>query len=134
LISFAAVSLASSIVGARPDDSAPLPSPSAAPATEQTSIDQCQQQYSALKRDIEAKAQPIRDVRDVSHSRVSASTLCKLVTTYEEAELRMITFIEANSSKCHIPDEIGQNVRNTRLMTKKIKGEACKTPEFPLRE
>jgi hypothetical protein len=92
LISLAAVSLTSSIVSA--------------PATEQTTIDECRQQYSALRLDVEAKAQPIRDVRDVSHRRLPASTLCKLVTTYEEAELRMISFIEANSSKCRIPDEI----------------------------
>jgi hypothetical protein len=116
LISLAAVSLTSSIVGA--------------PATEQTTIDQCRQQYSALRLDVEAKAQPIRDVRDVSHSRVPASTLCK----YEEAELRMISFIEANSSKCRIPDEIGKNARSTHLTTEKIKGEACKAPELPRRE
>jgi hypothetical protein len=134
LISLAAVSLASSIVGARADNSRPLPSPGAAPATEQTTIDQCRQQYSALRRDVEAKAQPIRDVRDVSHSRVPASTLCKLVTIYEEAEFRMISFIEANSRECRIPDEIGKNVRSTHLTTKKIKGQACKSPELRLRE
>jgi hypothetical protein len=134
LISLAAVSLTSSIVGARAEDSSPLPSPSAAPTTEQTTVDQCQQQYSALRQDAEAKAQAIRDVRDVSHGRVSASTLCKLVTVYEQAELRMIGFIEANSSKCRIPDEIGKNVRNTHLTTEKIKGEACKTPELRWRE
>ena len=116
----AAVSLTSSIVGA--------------PATEQTTVDQCRQQYRALRQDVEAKAQPIRDVRDVSHSRVPASTLCKLVTTYEEAELRMISFIEANSSKCRIPDEISKNVRSTHLTTEKIKGEACKAPELRRRE
>jgi hypothetical protein len=131
LISLAAVSLTSSIVSARTDDSPSLPSPSATPTTDQTTIDQCRQQYSALRQDVDAKAQPIRDARDV---RVPASTLCKLVTIYEEAELRMISFIEANSSKCRIPDEIGKNVRDTHLTTEKIKGEACKTPELRWRE
>lgn len=53
---------------------------------------------------------------------------------YEEAELRMISFIEANSSKCRIPDEIGKNVRSTHLTTEKIKGQACKSPELRRRE
>jgi hypothetical protein len=121
-------------VSARADNSPPLSSPSAVPTTDQTTIDQCRQQYSALRQDVDAKAQPIRDARDVSHGRVPASTLCKLVTIYEEAELRMISFIEANSSKCRIPDEIGKNVRDTHLTTEKIKGEACKTPELRWRE
>lgn len=134
LISLAAVNLTSLIVGARADNSRPLPSPSAAPATEQTIINQCRQQYSALRQDVEAKAQPIRDVSDVSHSKMPASTLCNLITIYEEAEFRMISFIEVNSSKCRIPDEIGKNVRSIHLMTEKIKRQACKSTELRWRE
>jgi hypothetical protein len=134
LIPLAAASLTSSVVGAYADNSRPLPSPGATPATEQTTIDQCRQQYSALSQDVEKKAQPIRNVRDMAHSRVPASTLCKLVTFYEEAELRLISFIEANSGKCRIPDEIGRNVRSTHRTTEKIKGQACKSPELRWRE
>src|SRR3981189_1911263 len=98
LISLAAVSLASSIVGARTDNSRPLPSPSASPTTVQTTIDQCRQQYSALGEDVERKSRPIRDARDVSHGRMPANTICKLFTALGEAETRMIDFVEANSN------------------------------------
>jgi hypothetical protein len=124
LISLAAVSLTYSIVGARADDSRPLPSPSAAPTT----IDQCRQQYDALWQDVEAKGEPISDA---SHGRLSAYTACKLVTIYEEAERRMLDFVEANSNKCSVPQEFVEKNRNHHAMTEKLKGQACgKVPEL----
>jgi|SRR6266403_4669798 hypothetical protein len=135
LISLAAMSLTSLIVGARTDDSRPLPLPSTAPTTEQTTVDQCRQQYSALRQDVEAKAQPIRDARDVNHGRISANTMtCKLFTALGEAESRMIDFVKANSNRCGFSIEISEKIGSTHVTTEKIKGKACKTPELRWRE
>jgi hypothetical protein len=117
------VSLTSSIVGARGDDSRPLPSPSA--TTEQTTIDQCRQQYDALWRDVEAKGEPIGDASQAGPGRLSAYTACKLVTIYEEAERRMLDFIEANSNKCGVPHEFVEKNRIHHAMTEKLKGQVC---------
>lgn len=124
LISLAAVSLTSSIVGARADDFRPLPSPSAA-TTEQTIIDQCRQRYDALWQDVEAKGEPIGDASQAGHGRLSAHTACKLVTIYEEAERRMLDFIEANSNKCGVPHEFVEKNRIHHAMTEKLKGQVC---------
>jgi hypothetical protein len=116
----AAVSLTSSIVGARAHDSRPLPSPSAA-TTEQTIIDQCRQRYDALWQDVEAKGEPIGDASQAGHGRLS----CKLVTIYEEAERRMLDFIETNSNKCGVPHEFVEKNRIHHAMTEKLKGQVC---------
>jgi hypothetical protein len=120
----AAVSLTSSIVGARADDFRPLPSPSAA-TTEQTIIDQCRQRYDALWQDVEAKGEPIGDASQAGNGRLSAHTACKLVTIYEEAERRMLDFIEANSNKCGVPHEFVEKNRIHHAMTEKLKGQVC---------
>jgi hypothetical protein len=88
-----------------------------------------------LRQDVEAKAQPIRDARDVNHGRISANTMtCKLVTALGEAESRMIDFVTANSNRCGFSIEISDKIRSTHVTTEKIKGEACKTPELRWRE
>jgi hypothetical protein len=129
LISLASVGLTFSIVGACAEDSPPLPIPRTPPTTEEATINQCRQQYSALRRDVEAKAHPLRDVRGVP-----AITICSLLTTLGEAELTMISFVEANSSRCRISIEISEKIRSTHVATEKIKAEACKKPELRWRE
>jgi hypothetical protein len=129
LISLAAVSLTFSFVGACAEDSPPLPIPRTLPTTEEATINQCRQQYRALRQDVEAKAHPLRDVRGVP-----AITICKLLTTLGEAELGMISFVEANSSRCRISIEISDQIRSTHVKTEKTKGEVCKTPEPRWRE
>jgi hypothetical protein len=124
LISLAAVSLTSSIVGARADDPRPLPSPSAA-TTEQKIIDQCRQRYDALWQDVEAKGEPIGDPSQAVHGRLLAHRACKLVTIYEEAERRMLDFIEANSKKCGVPHEFVEKNTIHHAMTEKLKGQVC---------
>jgi hypothetical protein len=127
LISLAAVSLIFSIVGACAEESPPLPIPRTPPTTEEATINQCRQQYRALRQDVEAKAH--RDVRGVP-----AITICKLLTTLGEAELGMISFVEANSSRCRISIEISDQIRGTHVKSEKMKAEACKKPELRWRE
>jgi hypothetical protein len=122
LISLAVVSLASPAVVARAVDSPQIPLPSASSTTEQTTLDQCRQQYSALTQDVEAKAEPIRDA---SHGRLPASAVCKLLTDYTEAELRLISFVEANSNKCGVSHEISEKIKINHATTEKMKGQAC---------
>jgi hypothetical protein len=67
-------------------------SDTAAP-TEQT-VSECKQQYSALKNEVEEKAEPIRKARQQT---VAPDELCRAITSYEEAELKIIGFVAANS-------------------------------------
>lgn len=131
LISLAAASLTFSIAGARAGDSSPLPPPGATPTAAQTMLEQCRQRYDALKQDAEAKAQAIKDA---GQARVPASTACKLIIAYEEAELRMIGFVDANLDKCSIPNEILEKIKGTHVTTAKLKGSVCVRSESRWRE
>ncbi|HTO60993.1 MAG TPA: hypothetical protein VMM15_07035 [Bradyrhizobium sp.] len=87
-----------------------------------TVADQCRQQSIALKQDWEAKAQPIREA---SQSKASPETACKLITSFEEAEIRLINFMQANSVKCQIPGEVIEKMKATHLTTEGLKQKTC---------
>jgi hypothetical protein len=89
-----------------------------------TVADQCRRQSIALKQDWEAKAQPIREA---SQSKASPETACKLITSFEEAEMKLINFMQANSAKCQIPGDVIEKMKATHLTTEGLKQKACKT-------
>jgi hypothetical protein len=123
---FVAVPLAFSAARVRAEDHPPPP-PSALSTAEQVIIDQCRDQYGALRQEVETKAEPIRDA---DHSRISAPALCKLLISYAEVEYKMISFIFANSNKCGIPREISEKIRVTYAATEKMKAEACSKARY----
>jgi hypothetical protein len=87
-----------------------------------TVADQCRQQSIALKQDWEAKAQPIREA---SQSKASPETACKLITSFEEAEIKLINFMQANSAKCQIPCDVIEKAKMAHLTTEGLKQRTC---------
>ena len=87
-----------------------------------TVADQCRQQSIALKQDWEAKAQPIREA---SQSKASPETACKLITSFEEAEIKLINFMQANSAKCQIPGDVIEKIKIAHLTTEGLKQRTC---------
>jgi hypothetical protein len=80
--------------------------PEASPNANQTTSDQCNEQYGTLKKDLEAAAQPIRDVKQ---RRAPATALCSLITAYGEVENKIIEFLDANSTRCRFPRNFGDD-------------------------
>jgi hypothetical protein len=93
-----------------------------APVTERLTAERCQQRYDALKREVETKAEPIREA---SHQTVPRDAFCRALTDYEEAELKMIGFVEAESKRCGFSPEISEKMKRTYLTTTKLKERAC---------
>jgi hypothetical protein len=98
-----------------------------APPTEQTTTE-CKQQYSALKSEVEEKAEPIRRA---SQQTVAPDELCQAITNYEEAELKIIGFVAANSKKCGFPPRLSQELISVYGSTGALREKAC--PKKPLR-
>ena len=84
--------------------------------------DQCRQQSIALKQDWEAKAQPIREA---GQGKASPETACKLITSFEEAEIKLINFMQANSAKCQIPGDVIAKMKASHLTTEGLKQKTC---------
>lgn len=101
--------------------------PEAAAPTEQTIID-CKQQYSALKNEVEEKAEPIRKARQQT---IASDALCQAITGYEEAELKIIGFVAANLKRCGFSPRISEKLTSVYESTRTLKEKAC--PKKPLR-
>jgi hypothetical protein len=97
--------------------------------TEQA-ISDCQQQYSALKNEVEEKAEPIRKARQQT---VAPDELCQAITSYEEAELKIIGFVSANSKRCGFSPRLSQELTEVYQGTGTLKEKACPSAEKPLR-
>lgn len=101
----------------------------AAAATEQT-IRECKQRYSALKDELEEKAEPIRKA---SQKTAAPDELCQAITSYEEAELKIIGFVAANSKKCGFSPRLNQELISVYERTGALKEKACPSTTKPLR-
>jgi hypothetical protein len=126
----AAISMAGTIACATTASDGAQPSTNSSNANQMT-FEQCNEQYSGLRKDLEAAAQPIRDVKQ---RRAPTTGLCGLITAYGEVEVPLIEFIDANSTQCRFPANIGENTRTTHLTTERLKAEACNKPQAPWRE
>lgn len=101
----------------------------AAAPTEQT-ISDCKQQYSALRNEVEEKAEPIRKARQQT---VAPDELCQAITSYEEAELKIIGFVTANSKRCGFSSRLSQELISVYESTGTLKAKACPSAKMPLR-
>jgi hypothetical protein len=97
--------------------------------TEQT-ISECKQQYSALRNEVEEKAEPIRKARQQT---VAPDELCQAITSYEEAELKIIGFVTANSKRCGFSSRLSQELISVYESTGTLKAKACPSAKKPLR-
>jgi len=50
---------------------------------------------------------------------------CKLIGNYGQAELKMIKYIEANSAKCGIPPQIGEQLKTGHKGTEAMQKKVC---------
>jgi hypothetical protein len=91
-------------------------------ADDAATAEQCRRQSIALKQDWEAKAQPIREA---SQSKASPETACRLITSFEEAEIKLINFMQANAAKCQIPGDVIEKMKATHLTTEGLKQKTC---------
>ncbi len=113
IVTCVAVSLAASHQQARAGD---------AVTTDQLVAAQCRQQSLALKLDWETKAKPIREA---GQNRPSPPAFCRLVSDFEQAELKMVDFMATNSGKCHIPTDVVDKARAAHATTLGLKERAC---------
>lgn len=83
---------------------------------------ECKRQFSALRGEAEEKSQPIRRA---SQQTVAPNELCRAITSYEEAELKIIGFVGANSKKCGFPPRLSQELRTWYEKTDALKEKVC---------
>jgi hypothetical protein len=125
-----------------PVNAAPAAAPSAFPATGATPVtgsafergpapptagpsENCMKGFIPLREEAEKRGKLIKAASD---RKAPPDEACKLITTFGQAEVKMIKYIEANASKCGIPQQIADQLKaghkNTETMQQKVCGFA----------
>src|SRR5262249_33911211 len=76
--------------------------------------DACMKGFIPLREDAEKRGKMLKAAGE---KKSGPDEICKLLSNYGAAEVKMIKYIEANSAKCGIPAQIGDQLRNGHKQT-----------------
>ncbi len=121
--------------GASPSVGAPSPFPSSGAAPIAGSAfergpappsggpsDACMKSFVPLREEAEKRGKMIKAA---SERHAPPDEACKLIGNYSAAELKMIKYVETNSTKCGIPPQIADQLKNGHKNTEKMQKQVC---------
>ncbi len=119
---------------ASPWDRPPAPPPAASPWSQQPPSQQvqekCLQDFVKLRGEAEKRAGAIRAA---SERKASAKDACALLNAFSSAELKMIKFAVDNATKCAIPPQIVETIKNGHTKTTEMRTQVCRAAAAPAR-
>jgi hypothetical protein len=83
---------------------------------------ECTAQFTALRAEVEKRGMA---ARAGGEKRVAREEMCKLVTSYGEAETKWIKFTESNMTKCGIPKELVAQLKAVHAKTTDGQKKLC---------
>ncbi len=85
----------------------------------------CMKGFMPLREEAEKRGKLIKAASD---RKAPPDEACKLITSFGQAEIKMIKYVETNASKCGIPQQISDQLKaghkNTETMQQKVCGVA----------
>jgi hypothetical protein len=108
---------AAPVSGAGFGGAGPAP-PSGGPA----SADACMKAFVPLREEAEKRGKLIKAASD---RHAPPDEACKLIRNFGASETKMIKYIEANSAKCGIPPQIGDQLKQGHANTEKMQNQVC---------
>jgi hypothetical protein len=114
--------------GAAPISGNPSSFAPPAPPTQQggAAAQACMNGFIPLREDAEKKGKLIKAAGD---RKAGPDEACKLIKNYGAAEMKMIKYIEANSSKCGIPPSAGEQLKAGHKNTEALEQRVCGVAE-----
>jgi hypothetical protein len=83
--------------------------------------DSCMKGFIPLREEAEKRGKMIKAASD---RHATPDEACKLIGNFSQAEIKMIKYVETNSAKCGIPQQIAEQLKgghkNTEAMQKKV--------------
>ncbi len=79
-----------------------------------------------LREEAEKRGKAIKTASD---RHASPQEACKLIGNYSQAEIKMIRYVEANASKCGIPAQISDQLKNGHKNTEALLKKVCNVAE-----
>jgi len=92
------------------------PPPSSGPS------DACMKSFLPLREEAEKRGKLIKAASD---RKAPPDEACKLIKNYSAAELKMMKYVEANATKCGIPPQIADQLKNGHKNTEKMEKQVC---------
>lgn len=103
--------------GARPfDGNGGFQSPTAGPS------DSCLAGFIPLREEAERRSRLVKAAGD---RHAPPDEACKLITSFGQAELKMIKYIDANAASCGIPMQVTDQLKNRHSGTEGLQNKAC---------
>jgi hypothetical protein len=86
----------------------------------------CMNGFIPLREDAEKKGKLIKAAGD---RKAGPDEACKLIKNYGAAELKMIKYVETNSSKCNIPSQVADQLKAGHKNTESLEQRVCGVAE-----
>lgn len=83
---------------------------------------ECQNGFSSLKTEAEAKAKAIQAA---GKRKAPPQEACKLIGAFSQSELKMIKFVETNTVKCQIPPQAAEQMKKGHANTEQLLNKVC---------
>jgi hypothetical protein len=86
----------------------------------------CMKAFVPLREDAEKKGKMIKAASD---RHATPEEACKLIANYGQAEVKMISYVEKNASKCGIPPQITDQLKTGHKNTEALRAKVCGVAE-----
>jgi hypothetical protein len=84
--------------------------------------DDCMKGFVPLREEAEKRGKLIKAASD---RHASPDEACKLIGSFGQSELKMIKYVETNASKCGIPAQIADQLKNGHKNTETMQKKVC---------
>jgi hypothetical protein len=97
-------------------------SPFAAPPTQGGGADDCMKNFLPLRQEAEKRGHLLKVAGE---RKATADEACKLITSFIQAELKMMKYVEVNAARCGIPPQISQQLKKGHEGSEGMKSRIC---------
>ncbi len=94
----------------------------AAPPTQSGAVDNCMKQFMPMREEAERRGKLLRAASD---KHAGPDVACKLMTSFIQAEVKMMKFVETNAARCEIPPQISQQLKTGHKRSEDMLTKIC---------
>ena len=84
--------------------------------------EECMRAFIPLREEAEKRGKLIKAASD---RHAPADEACKLIENFDQAEMKMIKYVESHAAKCGIPPQISDQLKNGHKNTEKMQTQVC---------
>jgi hypothetical protein len=108
--------------GAAPLSGGAFERPPAPPSQAGGPPEDCMKEFAPLREDAERRGKLIKVA---SERHATPEEACKLIGSFGQAEIKMIKYVETHASKCGIPPQIPEQLKNGHKNTENMQQKDC---------